>query len=98
MQTLDEVAVQHGQLGVSNQWQTPGIVPLNGKSQDKGGVGTLLWKQNWLLRHAGMEHWHKYPFLHTLQQGTSQQGQGHHLLPNYMPHVTRESRRTKQTI
>jgi hypothetical protein len=76
------MALQNGQLSNIGQWRATRISPPDGKPQNKGSMGTLVWKQAHLTStgHARTIHWPEHNHVHPLQPGTTGLDQGRHLL------------------
>jgi hypothetical protein len=93
-QVLHEMALRNGQLGNRGQCRATRISSPDSKPQNKGSMGTIVWKQAWLTStgHTRTKHRHKHNCLHLLQPGTTQWDQGCHLWPNHMFGPTRKSR------
>jgi hypothetical protein len=72
MQVPHEMALQNGQLGDRAQQRATRKSPLDSKPQNRGSVGTLVWKQTQPTStgHARTKHRYDYNRLHPLQLST----------------------------
>jgi hypothetical protein len=72
MQILHEMALKNGQLSNRQQQRDTRISPPDSKPQNKGSMGTLVWKLAWLTSTglARTKHRHEHNCLHPSQPGT----------------------------